>query len=109
MAGKIIWWVVSFGCAAVFFGIGVYAERLQKPMWFWSGSEVKPEEITNMKQYNRENGTMWKVYSLWFLAAGIAEIWNTYVALAFLILGCTVGIGVLVATHNRIYKKYKVR
>lgn len=109
MAGKIIWWFVSFGCAAIFFGIGVYAEKLKKPMWFWSGSEVKITEITDMEKYNKENGMMWKVYSLWYWAAGIAEIWNAHIALAFLVLGCSVGIGILVATYNKIYKKYKVR
>jgi len=56
MAGKIIMWIVTFGCAILFFSIGVYAMKLKKPMWFWSGSEVNPLEISNIKKYNRENG-----------------------------------------------------
>ena len=108
MAGKIIMWVVSFGCAILFFGIGVYAKKLEKPMWFWSGSEVDSSEITDVKKYNNENGVMWQLYSLWYWAMGVAEIWSSSLSLLFLILGCTVGIVILIYSYNRIYKKYRV-
>ena len=107
MAGKIIMWIVSFGCAGLFFGIGVYAKRLKKPMWFWSGCEVDPSEITDIKQYNRENGLMWQLYSLWYWGMGVAEIWSSAVALTLLVLGCTIGMVILVCTYNHIYKKYR--
>ena len=109
MAGKIIWWIVSFGCAILFYAIGAYAQKLEKPMWFWSGSEVKAEQITDIKQYNKENGVMWKLYSLWYAAAGLAEIWNTIVALIILVLSCTVGIVILVRSYLKIYRKYTVQ
>ncbi len=107
MAGKIIMWIVSFGCAILFFSIGVYAQKLKKPMWFWSGMEVKDSQITDVGQYNKENGVMWKLYSLWYFAAGFAEIWNTIIAAIFLVAGCTAGIALLVCTYNRIYNKYR--
>ena len=109
MAGKIIWWIVSFGCAILFYAIGAYAQKLEKPMWFWSGTEVKAEQITDIKRYNRENGVMWKLYSLWYSAAGLAEIWNTIVALIILVLGGTVGIVILVRSYLKIYRKYTVQ
>lgn len=109
MAGKIIWWIVSFGCAILFYAIGAYAQKLEKPMWFWSGTEVKAEQITDIKQYNKENGVMWKLYSLWYAAAGLAEIWNTIVALIILVLSCTVGIVILVRSYLKIYRKYTVQ
>ena len=109
MAGKIIWCIVSFGCANLFFAIGVYAQKREKPMWFWSGSEVDASEITDVKRYNKENGVMWKQYSLWYFAAGLAEFWNSIIALIFLVLGCTVGLVLLVGSYNRIYKKYRVQ
>ena len=109
MAGKIVMWIVTFGCAILFYSIGAYAQRKEKPMNFWSGVEVNPTEITDIGQYNRENGTMWKLYSLWYVAAGVAEFWNTIIAAAFLVLSCTMGIGILIATYNRIYAKYKVQ
>ena len=108
MAGKIIMWIVTFGCAILFYSIGAYAQRKEKPMNFWSGIEVKPSEITDIEQYNRENGTMWKLYSLWYFGAGLAECWNTLMAAALLVLGGTVGIAILVSTYRRICRKYMV-
>ena len=85
----------------------MYAKCLDKPMWFWSGSEVNPATITDIQAYNLENARLWKTYSIWFWAAGLAWIWNSTVALILLVLGCTVGIGFLVAGFLRIEKKYK--
>ena len=107
MVGKIIMWVVCFGCGILFVAIGVYARKLKKPMWFWAGSEVDASLITDVQQYNKENGIMWQLYSLWYFAAGLAEIWNTLIAAGILVLGGTVGIALLIARYNRIYIKYK--
>lgn len=108
MAGTIIMCFVCFLCAAVMFAIGAYAKKLDKPMWFWSGSEVKSSQITDVKQYNRENGRMWQLYSLWFFAAGLAEFWSGVVAVTLLTCGCTVGSVILVLSYNKIYAKYRV-
>ena len=107
MAGSIIWYVTILGCAALFCGIGIYALRAEKAMWFWSGSTVDPSTITDVKAYNAENGRMWLLYSLWYWVAGIAWIWSEAVALIALFLGCSVGIVVLVRSYLRIEKKYK--
>ena len=107
MAGIIIWCLTVFGCAARFFGIGVYAKRLDKPMWFWAGSEVDPATLTDVKAYNGENANMWKWYSVWFWFAGIAWFWSEVLALVIMLLGCSVGIGLLVYTFQKIEKKYK--
>ena len=109
MAGKIIMCIVCFGCAILFFAIGIYARKLKKPMWFWSGTEVDPATITDVKEYNRENGVMWQLYSLWYLAAGLAEFWNAVLAVVILVLGCSVGIVLLVSSYLKIHKKYSVQ
>ena len=109
MTEQIVMWIVCFGCAIFFFAIGIYAEHSKTPMWFWSGTSVDPREITDVKRYNRANGMMWKLYSLWYFAAGIAEIWSTLVAAGILIASCTVGLGILIYSYNRIYQKYKAR
>ena len=108
MAGSIIMCIVSFGCGILFYAIGVYAQKLKKPMWFWSGSEVDASKITDVGQYNKENGVMWKMYSLWFFAAGLAAIWGSAASVALLFSSCTIGVVLLVLSYNRIYKKYKV-
>ena len=100
--------IVYLGCAALFYSIGVYAQKSKKPMGFWSGKEVKASELTDVEQYNRENAVMWKVYSLWYVAAAVAAIWDSVVSVVILILSCTVGFAVLVTTYKRIYNRYKV-
>ena len=107
MVGRIIWWVTMFGCALLFWCIGIYAGKLAKPMWFWSGSQVDAAAITDVAAYNRENARMWKWYSLWYWAAGFAEFWNALAGVVILMLGCSVGIAILIRTYLRIEKKYK--
>lgn len=107
MGGDIIWYVTMFGCAALFVGIGAYAKKLDRPMWFWSGSTVDPATITDVHAYNMENSRMWTWYSAWYWGAGIAWIWSSTIGLAALGLGCTVGIAILITTYLKIEKKYK--
>lgn len=109
MAVMIIGCTVYFGCAILFYSIGIYAAKREKPMWFWSGTEVDPREITDIREYNRENGRIWKRYSLWYFAAGVAAIFNTVVSVVLLILSCTLGIVILISAYNRIYERYKKR
>ena len=109
MAGKIIGFVVSFGCAILFYYIGVYAQKLEKPIWFWSGTEVKPSQITDVKRYNKENALMWKVYSIWYFAAGASGIWSAIALFILLLMSCSVGLVILVLWYQHIFKKYKVK
>jgi hypothetical protein len=96
-----------FGCAALFYGIGVYAQRIDKPMHFWSGTKVDPKQITDVERYNHENGVMWKLYSLWYVAAGLAQIWSMLVGVIILIGSCSIGLVLLILTYNKIYIKYR--
>ena len=83
------------------------AGRMEKPMWFWSGTKVDAATITDVTAYNRENASMWKWYSVWYWVAGFTWIWSEAVALVALFAGCSVGIVVLVRTYQKIEKKYK--
>ena len=109
MVGDIIWYVTVFGCALTFAGLGVYASKLEKPMWFWAGSTVDPASIRDVKVYNRENARMWYLYSLWYWAAGLSWAWSKILAIVIMFLGGSVGIGILIATYLRIEKKHKVK
>ena len=108
MAGKIIMWAICVGCAILFFSIGVYAQKLEKPMGFWSGTEVEASMLKDVESYNKENGVMWKQYALWYFAAGLAGLWNLIAALVILVLSCTVGLALLVRSYNGIYRKYRI-
>ena len=104
---KVIWLVITIPCSLLFTGIGIYAWRRTKPMWFWSGSSVREEEITNVKAYNRENGIMWICYSAVFWIGTIMGIWSASTAGFVLAVGCLGGLPILVFAYNRIYRKYK--
>ena len=109
MAEIIIWCAVNLGCAVLFYSIGVYAKRLKKPMWFWSGTEVDPAELTDVAQYNKANALMWKLYSMWFFLAALLRFWGFWAAMTVFILGFAVGTPLLVFTYCKIYKKYKAK
>ena len=104
---KVIWLVITIPCSLLFTGIGIYAWRRMKPMWFWSGSSVREEEITNVKAYNRENGIMWICYSAVFWISTIMGIRSVSIAGIVLAVGCLGGLPLLVIAYNRIYRKYK--
>ena len=107
MEGLVLWLVISLSMAMLFFGIGVYACRRTKPMWFWSGSTVKEEEITDVPAYNKANGTMWILYSLWYWVAGLLYVFFPMAAVIVMVVGATVGTVPLIIGYHRIYKKYK--
>ena len=104
---KVIWLIITIPCSLLFTGIGVYAWRRRKPMWFWSGSSVREEEITDVKAYNRENGIMWICYSAVFWISTIMGIRSVSIAGIVLAVGCLGGLPLLVIAYNRIYRKYK--
>ena len=109
MSNTVIWCTIAFSMGTLFLGIGIYAKRCKKPMWFWAGTEVSPDAVSDMVQYNNANARMWWQYSLWFWASGIAKFLHSGLAVALLILGCTLGIVLLVCRFLAIEKKYTRR
>lgn len=107
MAGKIINFIITLGCAILMYSIGVYAQKKEDPMWFYSGVEVKPSEITNIAQYNKENAKMWKQYSMWFFISTIFALFNSMVSSILLVLGCIPGCFLLIWKYTKIYEKYR--
>ena len=113
--GLIIMGGVSFCCGALFYAMGLWAERSPKPFGFWTGKEVRADSLSDIPGYNRENAAMWKCYSLpYFLAggfyiAGIRFPALGWVSVGLLTLAGTAGIGWLVWRYNRILRKYKVK
>ena len=105
---KLIFSLIMIPCAAAFTALGVFAWRRKKPMWFWSGSEVKPWQIKDVPAYNRSNGIMWLVFSLGFWAAAILGLFDVPAAGVLVMIVCLIGIPGLVIAYNRIYRKFKV-
>ena len=104
---RVIWLIVTIPVAGLFTGVGIFAWRRKKPMWFWSGSEVKEEDITDVPAYNRANGIMWLIFSgvFWVSAAlGLLEVGAAGTVLAVGVLG---GIPCLLLAYGGIYSKYR--
>ncbi len=103
----IIWLVIMIPCSLLFSGLGIYAWRRKEPMWFYSGSTVKSEEIRDIPAYNRANGIMWLAFSAFFCICTVLGAMNMRSA-GFLMLGGTVLLCFLLpVTYHRIYDRYK--
>ena len=94
--------------SAFFTGIGVFAMRRRKPMWFWAGSEVKAESLTDVRAYNRANGVMWLIFSAFFWAWTVLGAFYAGMAGALVAATTLVGIPILITVYTRILKKYRV-
>lgn len=104
-----VWFVIMIPTSLLFTGIGIYAMRREKPMWFWSGSSVAEKDISDVKAYNRANGIMWIVFSGIFWISTLLGLYKTNIAGAVLIVGCIVGGVVLPIAYRTIYERYRVR
>ena len=102
-----IWLVMMIPTSMVFTGIGIFAWKRKKPMWFWSGSTVDEAEIADIPAYNRANGIMWIYYSAVFWVCTVLGIFQMDVAGIALTVGCLAGIHVLIIAYGRIYEKYR--
>ena len=90
--GNVIWLIIMIPTSALFTGIGIYAIRRKKPMWFWSGSTVKEYEISDIPAYNKANGIMWIGFSMIFWISAILGFFKMPAGGYFLIAGCIFGI-----------------
>lgn len=115
LAGMIIMALCCFGCAILFFGIGVWADKSEKPFHFWAGTKIAPEKVMNISAYNRACAVMWKFYSVPYWScgvlaclSGIDRIYMTVSAVLLFLAGIP-GSFVLVWQYTKIEKKYIVK
>lgn len=105
--GNIIFASICWLCSLIFGVIALWAFKRKDPMHFWSGSTVKPEEITDIPSYNRANGLMWAIYTVCMVMTGILSLFNIIAGVILLVVICVPGIVVLIVAYNRIYNKYR--
>lgn len=106
-SANIIFAVCCFICSLSFWGIAIWAFVRKSPMHFWSGSSVKPEEISDIPSYNRANGWMWTIYASCLVLAGIISLFNIGAGTILLVILFVPGVVVLILVYNKIYNKYK--
>ena len=99
---------INWVCAIVFVFIAFSSFRRKSPMNFWSGTEVREEQVTDVKKYNYANGVLWLGYSLFFWIAGLLSFTDTSYGMLVSVLGCTVGLVYLVLGYRWIKHRYFV-
>ena len=99
----------SWGIALVFGLIALWALKKKTPMHFWSGTTVKPEEITDIPAYNRANAKMWAIFGACFFVIGIVGLFSIGASGVLTMVVGLPGVFVLIKTYNKIYKKYEKR
>jgi len=63
MGALIIWLVIMVPVSALLTGLGIFAWKRQKPMWFWSGQTVEEDEIADYK--NERKKDYWEARNKW--------------------------------------------
>lgn len=107
MTGSILWLVCVCAVGLIFFAISSYAEKKKTPMWFITGGYISPDIISDVKEFNKENATMWRNYSVIYFASGVLHFIDKPTAMMVLLFACTGGIVWLFWKHSKIMQKYK--
>ena len=107
MMKNIVWLIIMIPVSLLFTGLGIFAWKSKKPMWFWAGSTVKESEISDTAAYNRSNGILWLAFSLVMWISTVLGAVNMEAGGFFLVAGCAVSIPALPVIYGRIYRKYR--
>ena len=102
----IIWLIIMIPVSLLFTGIGIYAWKRRKPMWFWAGSTVKESEISDTAAYNRANGIMWLAFSLIMWISTVLGVINVKAGEICVIAGISIVGAVQPVVYGNIYRKY---
>ena len=105
--GNWIMFVILMINALIFLIMGVVALRLKKPMHFWAGSVVKPEEITDIPAYNRANGIMWISFGGVCTIVSFLSFYNVLLAGLAIVVVVLAGLPMLILAYGRIYDRYQ--
>ena len=110
MEESIIYLLILLLCGLLFIGLGIFSIKKKTPMHFWAGIPVKPEEIRDIKAYNKANGIMWIIYGSMIGLSGFASlIWDLNLVAIVFIITIVLGTILIMIAHGKIYEKYKVK
>ena len=104
--------VCCFGCAALFYGLGVWALKSKKTMGFWAGKQLDPERVSDIPAFNQSSAVMWKVYSVRYWLSGLLACFGVlgdgyiWASVILLFAACFPGIIFLIAAYRKIEKRY---
>ena len=102
-------WVVQlFVCILLnvtFGGIAVFAFLSKNPINFWAGQIIKPEQVNNVKSYNRANGIMWSLFDLPIFAAAVLTPISSEVSAWVLAVGVLAGLPAVIIVYTKVIKR----
>jgi len=90
-------------------GVAVWAFNRRSPMPFFAGGVAdnpKPEDITDVKAYNKAIGTLWLCGAIGLVISGVVSFFSMTVGIVALLIVCIPGIIILIVGYNRIQSKY---
>lgn len=107
---NIIFIGVTIFCGLIFIGFGLFALKKQTPIHFWSGTVVKPEEITDVKAYNKANAIMWITYGAIIGLSGflITVVKKDIFAVVYVVV-MFLGLILMMVLYGKIKEKYRVK
>lgn len=107
MNSIIIFAVVCFVMAIVFFEVGMFSLLTKRPAGFWAGEKIDFNKVKDIKKYNLINGLMWIFFGIPYLIfAGLAFCVNiSLIGIAFAAWTVLI-IPVLIIVNKISRKKY---
>lgn len=107
---RIITFVIWAILGVIFVGFGIYIinSKKAKPFGFWANAKA-PEEVTDVKAYNRALGKLWIVFGVGFVVDGLPLLAgeNSPLILISIIGAMFLAIGAMVYYSLAIEAKYK--
>lgn len=101
--------VIMCVVAFIMIGIGNAQLKSETPVGFYSGEKPpRPEDVTDVKQWNRKHGIMWILYGVAMICAHlvIGFIWDSFWA-SVVLVGVVVGaLPLMIWYHNKLKKEY---
>ena len=97
---------INWVCAIVFTLIGFSCYKSKEPVGFYSGIQVRREQVTDVRKYNLCNVALWMSFALFFWIAGFCSIFSVSVGMIFTIMGCTAGIIFLIVGYGFIKRRF---
>lgn len=106
--GGIFFAIIMGMVGMVFLGLGCWVIKQDRPCGFWTGQEVRNEEVSDVKGYNKELGSLWLGFgALIWLVAIVGGIFGGAVGGIGMCIAFVIGIPMLPVLYNRIYRKYQ--
>lgn len=106
MAGKIIALLCCILCAIPFFVIPALGKESNEPISFWTGDDSLRSIVTNVPEYNRKMGILYKFYGVSFIIAGIGFLFDLVIGTVILCLDCTLGIFIVYRVYKTILRSH---